>query len=261
VRLGPPATFSPKNPVVYLAVEGEGRDEVVRVRDAVFRPPLERPLTWPFEPHVTLADEVPSTDRIAAALGALRDYTVDVTFSGVALLEQGDARVWHPIAEVPFERPAVVGRGGGLEVTLSRSAALDEEAERWTADAWAAYSLAEYGTAESDEPFAIVARRGGDVVGTATGALSADDAYLARLVVAAEERGTGVGSHLLAATESLAVERGCRRLTLRTQADGRARAFYEHRGWRVYASLERWRAGRDFVQMERVLGDGGREAT
>ena len=254
VRLGPPATFAPVNPVVYLAVDGEGRDEIVRLRDAVFAPPLERHLTFPFEPHVTVADDVASADRIAAALSSLRDYEVEVTFGGVALLEQGDGRAWSPIAVVPFERPAVIGRGGGLEVTLDRSAALDDEAARWTAAAWAAYAAEEYGTTEDDEPFAITARRGGTVVGTATGALRApEEAYLARLIVAAEARGTGVGSHLLAATESLAAERGCRRLTLRTQADGSARRFYESRGWRVHAVLDRWRAGRDFVQMERVL--------
>src|SRR5688572_3800754 len=40
VELGPPATFSPVNPVVYLAVDGAGRDDVERLRNAVFRPPL-----------------------------------------------------------------------------------------------------------------------------------------------------------------------------------------------------------------------------
>ena len=253
VELGPPATFSPVNPVVYLAVDGVGRDGVERLRDAVFRPPLERSLSWPFEPHVTIADEVLSTDRIAAALSSLRDYTVEVTFDRVALLEQGESRVWRPIAEVPFEKPSIVGRGGGLEITLDRSTMLDDEAERWTVGEWSAYSSDEYGFAEEDEPFAITARRGGDVVGTSTGALRGHDAYLASLIVAAGERGTGVGSRLLAATESMAAERGCTRLTLRTQAEGPARRFYESRGWRVYAVLDRWRAGRDFVQMERVL--------
>jgi 2'-5' RNA ligase/GNAT superfamily N-acetyltransferase len=252
-RLGPPATFSPTNPVVYLAIDGEGRDEVRRLRDAVFRPPLERSLSWPFEPHVTLADEVASPDRIASSLAALRDYEIEVTFDRVTLLEQSEGRVWTPIGEARFERPAVIGRGGGLEVSLSRSSALDDEAERWTAAAWADYSMAEYGLAEEDEPFAITARRGALVVGTAAGALRANDAYLARLIVADGERRTGVGSHLLAATESWASERGCERLTLRTLADGPARRFYEARGWRVYAVLDRWRAGRDFVQMERTL--------
>jgi 2'-5' RNA ligase/ribosomal protein S18 acetylase RimI-like enzyme len=252
VHLGPPATFHPVNPVVYLAVDGEGADAVHRLRDAVFQGPLERSLTWSFVPHVTLADEA-DPERIPAALAALRDYEVDVRFDRVHLLEQGDERTWHPIADVPFAAPAVIGRGG-FELTLLRSRSLDDEAARWSDRAWAEYALAEYGEAgEVDEPFAITARRGDEIVGTATGELRRDDAYLARLVVAATERGTGVGSHLLAAVEALAAERGCGRLTLRTQAAGPARAFYEARGWRAYATLERWRAGRDFVQMERIL--------
>jgi GNAT superfamily N-acetyltransferase len=254
VRLGPAATFSPANPVVFLSVGAEG-GAVQRLRDAVFVPPLERPLTWPFHPHVTLADEVPSVERIDAALVALADYVADTTFEGVALLEEGDGRVWRPIAELPFERPSVVGRGGGLEVTLSRASVLDDEAARWTDREWVAYSLADYGVADEDVPFAITARRGGELVGTATGASRGAELYLARLIVAPSERRTGVGSQLLAAVESLAAERGCTRLTLRTQAGGPARSLYEGRGWRVYAELPRWREGRDFVQMERLLGD------
>jgi 2'-5' RNA ligase/predicted GNAT family N-acyltransferase len=255
VHLGPPATFLPVNPVAYLAVDGPGADEVHRLRDAVFREPLERSLTWSFVPHVTLADEA-DPERIAAALGALRDYEVDVTFDRVHLLEEGEGRTWRPIVDVALEAPAVIGRGG-LELVLDRSSALDDEAAHWAAQEWEAYSRAQHGddaAAEAEEPFAITARRDGVVVGTATGELRPLDAYLARLIVAAGERGTGVGSHLLAAVEALAAERGCRRLTLRTQAEGSARRFYEARGWRAYATLERWRGGRDFVQMERLLG-------
>jgi GNAT superfamily N-acetyltransferase len=153
---------------------------------------------------------------------------------------------------VPFAAAVVIGRGG-LELALHRSRDLDDEAAQWTAREWAAYSLAEYGDAEDDEPVAISARRGDEVVGTATGAVRGDEVYLARLIVSAGERGTGVGSHLLAAFEAEAASRGCTRLTLRTQAEGSARPFYERRGWRAYARLERWRGGRDFVQMERVL--------
>lgn len=250
-RLGPPATFLPVNPVAYLAVVGAGADQVRRVRDAVFAGPLERHLTWDFVPHVTLADEA-EPERIGAALEALAGYTIEVTFDRVHLLEEGEGRTWRPIADVPFAAPVVIGRGG-LELALHHSRDLDDEAARWTAQAWAAYSETEYGDAAADVPVAITARRGGEVAGTATGAVRGDEAYLARLIVAAGERGTGVGSHLLAAFESSAAERGCRRLTLRTQADGPARAFYERRGWRAYATLERWRGGRDFVQMERVL--------
>jgi GNAT superfamily N-acetyltransferase len=252
-RLGPAATFAPQNPVVFLSVGADG-GAVQRVRDLVFRPPLERPLTWPFHPHVTLADEVTSPERIEAALVALADYAVDVEFEGLALLEEGEGRVWRPLGLVPFERPSVVGRGGGLEVTLARSPALDAEAAAWTAREWSAYSLADYGVADEDVPFAITARRSGEIVGTATGASRSAELHLARLIVAPSERRTGVGGHLLAAVESLAAERGCTRLTLRTQAAGAARRLYESRGWTVSATLPRWREGRDFVQMERLLG-------
>ncbi|HVF33521.1 MAG TPA: GNAT family N-acetyltransferase [Acidimicrobiales bacterium] len=250
-RLGPPATFLPVNPVAYLSVVGTGLDEVRRVREAVFVEPLARPLTWSFVPHVTLADEA-DPERIRAALSVLGDYSVDVVFDRVHLLQEGEGRTWKPVADVPFAAPTVIGRGG-LELELSISAALDAEAAAWSDREWAAYSRTTYGLPGSDEPFAITARRGREVVGTATGESRAGEAYLAQLIVSASERGTGVGSHLLARFESVMAERGCTRLTLRTRVDGPAQAFYEARGWRVYARLERWRGGADFVQMERLL--------
>jgi 2'-5' RNA ligase/GNAT superfamily N-acetyltransferase len=255
VTLGPPATFLPVNPVVYLPVAGgPGLEAVHRLRDAVFTPPLERPLSWSFVPHVTLADEAEPA-RIEAAVAALRDYEADVTFDSVALLEEGDGRVWRPIADVAFGPPAVIGRGG-FEVEITRSSRLDDEAERWNKAEWDRYSLATYGVERAEEePFALAARRphDGRLLGTATGSTTGDDGYLANLIVDADERNAGVGAHLLAATEALAAERGCARLTLRTQADGPARRFYERHGWRAYATLPRWRQGRDFVQMERLL--------
>src|SRR4051794_11469667 len=44
--IGPPATFMPVNPVLYLSVGGDIAG-VVELRDRVFTPPLERTLTWP----------------------------------------------------------------------------------------------------------------------------------------------------------------------------------------------------------------------
>ena len=251
VELGPPATFHPVNPVLYLGVEGTGRDDVVRLRDAVFEDPLERKLTWPFVPHVTLADEADPA-RIEAAVESLRDYRVTMDVDRVHLLEEGPGRVWKPIADVPFERPAVVGRGGGMELEITRSQRLDPVTQAWVDDQWHGYSTDTYGSAETDQPFALVARRDGRVLGAAIGEVG-PDTYLANLIVDDAERGTGVGSRLLAAVESLAAEQGCRRLTLRTQADGPARAFYEARGWTAFVTLPRWRRGRDFVQMERLL--------
>lgn len=252
LTLGPPATFMPTNPVLYLAVAGQTK-ELRALRDGVFRPPLERELSWEFIPHVTLADEAdPAT--IDAAMYALASYRdVEVTFDRVHILEEGDRRVWRPIADARLAAPAVVGRGG-LELELTTTAALDSEAETWTERAWDSYSRSEYGDdVATDAPFAVTARRDGAIVGTATGAVRGSQAYLARLVVEESERRVGVGSHLLKATESLAAEAGAEILTLRTLADGPARAFYEARGWVVDRELPAWRNGRDFVRMIRPL--------
>lgn len=251
LELGPPATFLPDNPVLFLQVGGPDLSALVGLRDAVFRPPLERALTWPFVPHVTLADEA-DPDRIAAAMSSLGDYRVTTTFERVHILEEGEGRVWKPIADAAFRPPAVIGRGG-LEVEISESHRLDPEGAAFAQEQWRLYSMGEYGNGQEEEPIALTARRDGQIVGTATGNLREHDAYLARLIVPETERGSGVGSHLLAAFESLAIRKGRTRLTLHTLADGQARKFYEHRGWTAILTMPRWRAGRDFVQMERVL--------
>lgn len=124
VTIGPPATFEPINPVVYLAVGG---DEVDALRDRVFVEPLTRTLTNPFVPHVTIADEC-APERIEAALAALADFQAEVTFDGVFLLEDRapGPRRWNPVADARFESPAIVGRGG-YELELTRSSLADPE--------------------------------------------------------------------------------------------------------------------------------------
>jgi 2'-5' RNA ligase len=123
-RLGPPATFHPNTPVVHLQAGVDG-GAVLALRDRVFAPPLSRPLTWPFVPHVTLADEVPP-DRIGPAVAALAGYVVDVRLDRVTLLEEGPGRTWAPIADALFDRAAVVARGG-LPIELSVSSMPDPE--------------------------------------------------------------------------------------------------------------------------------------
>ena len=125
VELGPPGTFLPDTPVLHLAVQGEGVGELRALRDRVFRDPLARSLTWPFVPHVTLADEA-TPERIAAALEVLADYRVDVRFDRLHLLREGRGRVWEPIADAPFAPPTVVGRGG-LPAELSLAGVVDPE--------------------------------------------------------------------------------------------------------------------------------------
>src|SRR5438874_11818875 len=45
VTLGPPQTFLPDNPVLYLGVSGGDVADLRHLRDLVFQPPLERDLS------------------------------------------------------------------------------------------------------------------------------------------------------------------------------------------------------------------------
>jgi 2'-5' RNA ligase len=222
VRLGPPATFLPPNPVLYLPVAGPLDDPDVaslhRLRDAVFTAPLARPLTWPFVPHVTLADDAPP-DRIAAAQAALADFHMEFRVSHLHLLEEGQGRRWQPIADAELGPVAVIGRGG-LEVELTRSHQPDPStAERLGV-----------------EPFCITARREGHVVGMVVGHVTGGEggeAILVRLDVSEPEWGRGIGSQLVAAVEALVAERGCPSIATRAPRGSRLEAFFAGRGWTV----------------------------
>jgi GNAT superfamily N-acetyltransferase len=254
LQLGPAATFLPANPTLYLLVSGPGVEELQRLRDAVFIPPLERPLTWAFVPHVTIADELPP-DRIAAAREVLAGYRAAVTFERVHLLEESktDAgRIWRPIADASFAPSAIVGRGG-IELELTVSAEPDIEVDAFSKREWDAYRVEVLGPdATDEEPFTIVARQGGDIVGVAGGWTVGGVAYLGNLIVASQLRGQGVGSKLLAAFESLAAERGATRLAVRTYRNQPAYEFYRQHGWVEQVSWD-WKHGREFVQMRRDL--------
>jgi 2'-5' RNA ligase len=191
LTLGPPATFLPDNPTLYLAVVGD----VQPLRDRVFIDPLARPLTWPFVPHVTLADQA-DPGRIAAALQALAGYTVDVRLDRVHLLREGPGRVWSPIADAPFAAPAVIGRGG-LPVEITVTGTLDPEA-RVLAGA---------------DRLVVTARSDRAVAGYAEGWCRPPVAHLCSMVVAPEQAHLGVDHHLVAAFRSEAAARGCADLT------------------------------------------------
>jgi 2'-5' RNA ligase len=218
VRLGPPSTFLPATPTLHLAVGGRGPATSVlrQLRDAVFRAPLERPLTHSFVPHVTLAEEM-EPDRIAAALPALSDYVVEARFERLHLLQEvrSDAgRRWEPIADAPFAPRIVVGRGG-VELELAVSRLLDPEAARaeasWSDEGVVAPvvpstdpsghgstdATPEVGPAARD--LVVVARRRGEVVGVARGLASSGAPDPTWVVVAPEQRRQGVARQLVAA--------------------------------------------------------------
>ena len=226
VHLGPPASFWPASPVRHLPVTGPGVEGLARLRELVFAEPLARPLSWPYVPHVTLADGL-SAARLDAAVAAMAGYEADVTFERVHLLAQEDGRVWRPLADAGLVPPAVIGRGG-LPVELSVTDLADPEALAFAAREWARPQAASLGRS-----FVVTARRHGEVVGVAWGATAGDRAWLAGVVVGAACRGEGVGSHLVAAVKSLAAERGCAAVAAAAPAGSPAEAFYRSRGLTV----------------------------
>jgi 2'-5' RNA ligase len=100
LHLGPPTTFLPDTPTLYLTVDGD-LDALDALRTAVFVDPLARPLTWPFVAHLTLLDEA-EEPRIRAAIDALANASYDFHVREITLLEEQAGHVWRPIASFPF---------------------------------------------------------------------------------------------------------------------------------------------------------------
>ena len=207
LTLGPAATFHPSTPVLYLEVGGD-LDGLHRLRDAVFVAPLARKLTWPFVPHVTLAEEQPPA-RLAAGVAALADYRVEVRIERVHLLEETKdpvrGRVWEPVADASLAPAVVVGRGG-LPTELTVSQTLDA----------------------ATAPVVVTARREGRVVGTAHAAVAGGVARLVGVHVDEGERGTGIGTQLLALLEATLADRSVTELTCDAAP---VTPFLEGRGW------------------------------
>jgi 2'-5' RNA ligase len=210
ITLGPPTTFLPTNPVLYLPVEGDPEGEAAAalihaIRERVWAPPLTRTLTWPFVPHVTLADDAEPA-RIEAAVTALAGYRAEVTFDRIHLLmEHRPGPQWRPLADAAFGPPAVVARGGPLAVELTRSHQLDPEAA----------ALLEHEGAEPagpacaaavGPPLVVTARREGGVVGVGATWLSPDGMQTAVFVATAHRR-QGIARHVHAALASAAADR------------------------------------------------------
>jgi ribosomal protein S18 acetylase RimI-like enzyme len=184
----------------------------------VFVAPLERELTFPFVPHVTLADDM-EPERIAASIAALAGFVVEVEFTRVHLLQEqrhGDAhRRWVPIADAPFARPAIVGRGG-IELELGLSRLVDPQVAAFERDAWGeeippVAPATGGGRIAGRMPLVVVARRRGEVVGLARGWTDDERATLEAVVVDPSHRRQGVGRHLLAAFDHAAAQHDHRR--------------------------------------------------
>ncbi len=236
LTLGPPGSFLPANPVLYLEVGG-ALPGLRAVRDAVFREPLARPRTWPWVPHVTLADEI-EEQRITAALEVLDRYAAVADVDRVVLLEERPGRVWLPLADAVLGPPAVVGTGG-LAVEISRSQLIDPEAGRLLPGAGGPPACGGGGppacggggaatTPFAAAPIVLTARREGEVAGVAVAWLAADGGH-AGVMVAPPLRLQGIGGHLLVHLEATARAEGWDYPSVR--AHGPIGFFEARSGW------------------------------
>lgn len=196
LTLGPIATFLPANPVLVLEVGGDV-DRLRALRDAVFRGPFERPLRWPWVPHVTVGDDL-DEDRIGAALVALDRFAAATTVDRVTVLEEvrsDEGRRWVPLADARLGSRRIVGRGG-LELELTEGRLIDPEA----AAVLAASGVDGDCVRRADRAVVVTARQEEVAAGVAAGWVDGEGTHVG-VVVGPEERGRGIGSHLLAALE------------------------------------------------------------
>jgi ribosomal protein S18 acetylase RimI-like enzyme len=94
-----------------------------------------------------------------------------------------------------------------------------------------------------EQPVRLVARDdSGAVVAGLLGQTKWGWLYVEKLWLADEARGQGLGSRLLSAAESIAIDRGCTGATL-TTFEHQARGFYEKLGYVLFGTLEGYPAG------------------
>lgn len=94
MRLRGTATFRPVSPVVFVAL-AEGISSCERLADRVRCGPLARELTFPYHPHVTVAQDLPE-HVLDKAYDELDGYECAFTVHAFSLFEHGTDQVWRP---------------------------------------------------------------------------------------------------------------------------------------------------------------------
>lgn len=186
---GPVDSFEPVSPTVHLTVADTGG--LGALRAAVFRGPFHR-RTHPFVPHLTLLGEA-DLETITSARKILAHYRRSFTVRTLTLLVEdrnGELPRWRTAADVDLGGVRVLAQGP-LALELTAGSVVDPEAA-------AILDVSVPGTAPADVPATVVtARREGAVVGVAWGG-DGDEGRSgpAGIVVRADARGQGIGTHL-----------------------------------------------------------------
>ena len=97
VHLRGTGSFRPVSPVVFVAVAA-GIGDCERLEQHVRTGPLERPLHFPYHPHVTVAHDLPD-GALQRAYDELGEYEARFNIGSFQLFEHGDDGVWRSLHE------------------------------------------------------------------------------------------------------------------------------------------------------------------
>ncbi len=86
-------TFRPVSPVVFVVV-AQGISECEQLERLVRSGPLERPVGFPYHPHVTIAHDVPEAE-LDRAFGDFADFSAEFVVQSFRLYRHADGR-WVP---------------------------------------------------------------------------------------------------------------------------------------------------------------------
>lgn len=100
LRLEGTDTFRPVSPVVFVQVS-EGFEGCDRLQRKIRTGPLQRQLSFPYHPHVTVAHHLDDA-AMDHALAALKDFSATFTVGGFGLFEHGSDGVWRQRRRFPF---------------------------------------------------------------------------------------------------------------------------------------------------------------
>ena len=94
IHLRGTGTFRPVSPVVFVTV-AEGISACEQLAFSVRRGPLERDLTFPYHPHVTVAHHL-EDDRLDRAFGELAGFECDFVVGHFSLYTHDNSTGWAP---------------------------------------------------------------------------------------------------------------------------------------------------------------------
>lgn len=93
-------TFRPVSSVVFVTVK-DGVEELSHLQAAIRRGPVERPLDFPYYPHVTLAHDV-SDQALDDVATEFADYQQEFVAREFDLYEQDEGGSWESVRPFPL---------------------------------------------------------------------------------------------------------------------------------------------------------------